>query len=133
MFLHKHLDNEAMPRKPKNEKVQAASPNSVLLVGVLSPALERKQSLLQNHGFDITFAENVCYAEIFAEARHFDAAVYDVSLPIEEQASLARVMRVRWPWMRLISCGTDPGDGRLFDANESSESQLPETLRQVLA
>ncbi len=125
-------DNATMARRDFVAKQAVASATSVLLVGPPSPSLLRKKSLLQQHGFDITLAENICYAEVFAEAQHFDAAVYDDSLPVHEQLSLARVMRIRWPWMRLIACGPAPGN-ELFDANESSEAELPETLREVLA
>jgi DNA-binding response OmpR family regulator len=111
--------------------MQAAAPASILIVGSPSPALHRKQSLLQNSGFDTTIAESICHAEVFAESQYFDAAIYDDSLPEHEQISLAHVMRIRWPWIRLISCGASPGDG-LFDANQASESQLPETLKEIL-
>jgi hypothetical protein len=94
--------------------------------------LSKKRALLTDSGFDVTLAENICYAEVFAEAQRFDAAVYDDSLPAHEQVSLARVMRVRWPWMRLIACGPAPDEG-LFDANQSSHADLAETLREVLA
>jgi hypothetical protein len=104
---------------------------SVLLVGPPSPSLQRKQALLQNSGFEITFAENICYAELFAEIQYFDAAIYDESLPPHEQLSLARVMRVRWPWMRLVACGRPP-EKAIFDAHESSEANLPHTLRKLL-
>lgn len=121
-----------MARKRIGGNPLLASATSVLLVGPPSPSLSRKQALLQNSGFDITLAENICNAEVFAETQYFDAAVYDDSLPVHEQLSLARVMRIRWPWMRLIACGPAPSDG-LFDANESSEAGLPETLREILA
>jgi DNA-binding NtrC family response regulator len=120
-----------MARKDLVDKPLNASATSILLVGPSSPSLLRKKTVLQRHGFDITLAENICYAEVFAETQHFDAAVYDDALPAHEQLSLARVMRIRWPWMRLISCGPAPSDG-LFDANEFSEAALPETLREVL-
>ena len=38
----------------------------------------------------VTRADNVCYAEMYADTQHFKAAVYDQSLSQEEQASLAR-------------------------------------------
>lgn len=136
-----------MARKRTTPIQAVASSTTVLLVGSPSPALDRKHRLLETSGFDITRAENICYAEVFAETHYFDAAICDESLPAPEQQSLARVMRVRWPWMRLISCGVhsaadktaadeiaaDETEDRLFDARETSESALPETLRGILS
>jgi hypothetical protein len=120
-----------MSRNSNGQTAAIPAAAAVLLVGSPSPALSRKQSVLEGSGFDITVAENICYAEVFAEAQYFDAAVYDESLPSHEQVSLARVMRVRWPWMRLIACDPAPAD-ELFDAIQPSESQLPETIRGIL-
>ncbi len=118
-------------RATSNAKGLAArSISSILLVGPPSPALRRKQTLLQGSGFEITLAENICYAELFAQTQHFDAAVYDDSIPPHEQLSLARLMRIRWPWMRLVSCG--PDNEGLFDAHGSSEARLAEVLRELL-
>jgi hypothetical protein len=121
-----------MSRKAIPEQTSASVATAVLLIGHPSPALKRKQSVLVRSGFAITLAENICYAEVFAEAQYFDAAVYDESLPIHEKLSLARIMRIRWPWIRLIACAQNV-DGELFDAIQSSESHLPETIRQSLA
>jgi CheY-like chemotaxis protein len=121
------VSSTAMP--PSTPPAAAAA---VLLVGAHAPSLERKQSLLESSGFAVTLAENICYAELFAQERHFDAAVCDESLPPHERISLARVLRIRWPWMRLVACG-DASENDLFDAAEPSEADLPEILRAVLA
>lgn len=121
-----------MASKDRVDKPLLASATPILLVGPPSPLLLRRKTTLERHGFDITLAENICYAEVFAETQHFAAAVYDDALPAHEQLSLASVMRVRWPRMRLISCGHAPAEG-IFDANESSEAELPEAIRAILA
>jgi hypothetical protein len=131
VFARKHPENKWMSRKRKTEKTRAASPASILLVGSPSASLDRKHSLLRVSGFEITLAENICLAEVLSETWYFDAAVYDESLLPQEQASLAGIMRIRWPWMRLISCGLDSG-GEIVDARATSESQLEGILRQVL-
>ncbi len=90
---------------------------------------------LHGHGYAITHAESICHAEMFSEAQYFDAAVYDETLTEVEQVSLARIMRVRWPWMRLIRCGSFPikiTSDPLFDAMEASEASLPETIERCL-
>ena len=108
---------------------------SVLFVGPPSVALDRRLSLLQSCGFAVTHAESICHAEMYSEAQYFDAAVYDETLTEVEQVSLARVMRVCWPWMRLIRRGSEPiritGDS-LFDAMDASEAALPETVLRCL-
>ena len=107
----------------------------VLVVGAPSPSLDRRIHLLQSSGCTVTHAESVCHAEMYSEAQYFDAAIYDGSLSEEEQVSLARIMRVRWPWMRLVRCSSAPiriTRDPLFDAAEASEANLPETLRAIL-
>jgi hypothetical protein len=131
VFARKHPENKWMPRKRTTEKTRAASHASILLVGSPSASLDRKHSLLRVSGFKITLAENICLAEVLSETCYFDAVVYDESLPPQEQASLAGLMRIRWPWMRLISCGLDSG-GEIVDSRATSESQLAEILRQIL-
>ncbi len=74
----------------------------LLYVCVPSPQADATTAVLQAKGMAVTRAENVCYAEIYADEQHFRAAVYDISLSQEEQVSLARVMRIRWPWMRIL-------------------------------
>ena len=108
---------------------------SILVVGAPSASLERKMRTLHGHGYAITHAESICHAEMFSEAQYFDAAVYDETLTEVEQVSLARIMRVRWPWMRLIRCGSSPiqiTSDPLFDAMEASEASLPETVERCL-
>jgi hypothetical protein len=108
---------------------------SLLLVGEPSPGMDRKHALLREAGFDVTRADTICHAEVFSESQHFEIAVYDEGLLPEEQISLARVMRVRWPWMRLVRCGHMPLEGEqnlLFDGTAVSESQLPECIERTL-
>ena len=84
---------------------------STLFVCLPSPQADQTEAALRAR-LDVTRADNVCFAEMFAEAQPFEAAVYDESLSPEEQSSLARVMRIRWPWMRIIrwvSSGTRCG------------------------
>jgi hypothetical protein len=120
-----------MSRKGVGRTRSVISRPSVLLIGPSSDSLARKQALLELSGFEIARAENICYAEVFADSRRFDAAVYDDSIPAHEQVALANVMRIRWPWMRLISCGADSAPN-LFDALECAESELPIVLRRML-
>jgi hypothetical protein len=88
-------------------------------------------------GFIVTRADNVCFAEIYAEAQQFAGAVYDQSLSEEEQVSLARVMRIRWPWMRIIRWVPPDNsfsprtfsDDTLFDCSAVSESQLASCVK----
>ena len=72
---------------------------------------------------------------MFAAAQRFEAAVYDQSLSQEEQVSLARVMRIRWPWMRIIRWVSSPGpleDNALFDCTVVSQSQLASCVERAL-
>jgi hypothetical protein len=83
----------------------------------------------------VTRADNICFAEVYAEAQHFAGAVYDQSLSGEEQVSLARVMRIRWPWIRIIRLaapGNSLSDNTLFDATALSESQLADCVERSL-
>lgn len=108
---------------------------SLLVVGSPSAALDRRVNLLHSAGFTVTHAESICHAEIYSEAQYFDAAVYDETLTEVEQVSLARIMRVRCPWMRLIRCGSSPiqiTSDPLFDAMEASEASLSETIERCL-
>lgn len=108
---------------------------ALLLVGEPSPGMDRKQSLLRESGFDVTRADTICHAEVFAESQQFEVAVYDERLSSQEQVSLARVMRVRWPWIRLVRCGHTPledAQDSLFDDTTASESQLPDCVQRVL-
>jgi len=108
---------------------------ALLLVGASSSQVERKAQLLHDSGFHVTHAESICHAELYSEAQYFDAAVYDESMTEVEQVSLARIMRVRWPWMRLVRCGhsaiTITKDA-IFDATVASETSLPETVLKCL-
>jgi hypothetical protein len=109
---------------------------SLLLVGAQTPTLERKRQLLGDAGFAVTLADNICEAEVYSEAQYFDGAVYDESLSETEQVSLARVMRVRWPWMRLVRCGHLPlsiTEDAVFDATSASEARLSEVVRDCLS
>ena len=82
---------------------------------------------LESVGLAVTRADNVCFAEMYADTQHFTAAVYDHSLSQEEQVSLAQVMRIRWPWMRILRwvSAQDPllGD-ELFDWSVYTQSEL---------
>jgi hypothetical protein len=121
-----------MARKSASKKSVPAIP--LLLVGSNSAEMDRKAALLHAHGYVVTRAENICYAEMFAAEQYFEAAVYDVSLDAQEQISLARIMRVRWPWMRLVRCGPMPvhADPDLFDAWSMSEDRLPQDVESAL-
>ncbi len=119
-----------MQGKKKDLSARSAS---VLMVGASSPAMERKMHRLHAEGFVVTQAETICHAELFSEAQYFDAAVYDESLAEVEQLSLARIMRMRWPWMRLIRCGNSAlAASALFDASSASEANLPATIQGCL-
>jgi hypothetical protein len=94
------------------------------------------ESALREKGLSVTRADNVCVAEMYAEGQRFEAAIYDQSLSQEEQVSLARVMRIRWPWMRIIrfvSPGAPLLDDSLFDCSAHSESQLTACVEHSLA
>ena len=122
-----------MSKSPsKSPKIAAAN---VLLVGAPSAVLERRAHLLRTSGFNVTLAENVCYAELFSEQQYFDAAVYDDSLVMEEQLSLAGVMRIRWPWMKLIQIqkqGLTGNQANTFDATVATESELVASVQSRL-
>ncbi len=108
---------------------------STLFVTIPSAQADRTEALLQSMGLSVTRADNICFAEMYAEAQHFEAAVYDQSLTREEQVSLAQVMRIRWPWMRIIRWGSsgDPVlDNALFDCSALSESQLAACVERSL-
>lgn len=123
-------------RSTQRTRLQPVRTLWVLLVGSPSAALERRMQVLQTAGFSVTHAESVCHAEMYSEAQYFDAAIYDPSLSEVEQVSLARIMRVRWPWMRLVRCSHAPihiTRDALFDASEASESHLAESLRAMLS
>lgn len=117
---------------------KAGTPNQptipLLLVATPGAQTDRKVALLETSGFSVTRADTICHAEIFAAEQYFDAALYDDSIPAHEQIALARVMRVRWPWMRLVSAGKLPAnhDPDLFDASSISEENLPTAIYQVL-
>ncbi len=121
--------------RAKRKPASPAFAVSVLLVGSPSAVVDRTESDLSASGFMVTRADNICYAELFAETQYFDAAVYTSSLSPEEQVSLARIMRVRWPWMRLVRCGYKliPAEDSLFDGAVASEPDLPAKLSSVLA
>jgi hypothetical protein len=86
-------------------------------------------------GLSVTRADNICFAEVYAEAQQFTGAVYDRSLSEVEQVSLARVMRIRWPWIRIIrwvAPGNSLCDNTLFDCSALSESQLADCVERSL-
>jgi hypothetical protein len=121
-----------MSRKSARKKSVSSIP--LLLVGADSAEVDRKAALLHAHGYAVTRAESICHAEVFAAEQYFEAAVYDGSLDLQEQISLARIMRVRWPWMRLVRCGPMPAhaDPGLFDAWSLSEERLPQDVESTL-
>jgi hypothetical protein len=102
-----------------------------LFVAAPSAQADRTEAVLRAIGLTVTRADNVCFAEIFAEAHHFAAAIYDQSLSQEEQASLARVMRFRWPWMRILHWAP-PGDPveeeGLYDWSFRTETELADCV-----
>jgi DNA-binding NtrC family response regulator len=109
---------------------------AVLFVTIPSVQADQTEAALQSLGLSVTRADNICYAEMYAEAQHFEAAVYDQSLTQEEQVSLARVMRIRWPWIRIIrsvSSSAPASEDGLFDCSALSESQLAACVEQSLA
>ena len=84
----------------------------------------------------MTRADNICFAEMYAEGQHFEAAVYDQSLSQQEQVSLAQMMRIRWPWIRIIRVASSrmlSPDDALFDCIAHSESQLTACIERALA
>jgi hypothetical protein len=108
-----------------------------LLVTIPSAQADRTETLLRSFGLSVTRADNVCLAEMCAEGQHFEAAVYDQSLSQQEQVSLAQVMRIRWPWIRIIrlvsSSDLSLVDDALFDCIAHSESQLTSCIERALA
>lgn len=84
------------------KKRSRSLPAPILFVCVPSPEADETTRALEALGMSVTRADNVCYAEIYADAQRFAGAIYDRSLEPAEQASLARVMRIRWPWMRIL-------------------------------
>ncbi len=109
---------------------------STLFVSIPSAQADETQAALQAKGLDVTRADNICVAEMLAEAQRFEVAVYDRSLDHEEQASLARVMRIRWPWIlliRLVSRGDALLDDALFDGSAVSVADLAAWVERSLA
>jgi hypothetical protein len=107
-----------------------------LFVCIPSAQADQTESTLRAKGLSVTRADNVCFAEMFAAAQRFEAAIFDQSLSQEEQVSLARVMRIRWPWMRIIRwvSSADPlEDDALFDCSAVSASQLAACVERSLA
>ncbi len=108
----------------------------VLFVCSPSAQADQTEAALRAKGLTVTRADNICVAEMFAEAQRFEAALYDQSLSQKEQVSLARVMRIRWPWMRIVrwvSPGDPLQDDALFDCSASSASQLASCVERVLS
>jgi hypothetical protein len=105
-----------------------------LFVCIPSTQTDKTDAALRARGLTVTRADNICVAELFAQAQHFETAVYDHSLSQEEQVSLARVMRIRWPWMRIIrwvAAGGDlPVEDGLFDCSAHSASQLADCFER---
>jgi hypothetical protein len=113
--------------KPKQQKKQRAPAVPLLFVCAPSGEADETAAMLEARGMLITRADNVCYAEMYADTQHFKAAVYDQSLSQEEQASLARVMRIRWPWMRILRwvAGSDPFfEDELYDWSVRTQAEL---------
>jgi hypothetical protein len=111
----------------KHKKSSRTQAVPALFVCTPSARADQTAATLQAKGLSITRADNVCFAEIYADAQRFEAAIYDQSLSQEEQASLARVMRIRWPWMRImrwVSPGAALLDDDLFDWSVRSEPEL---------
>src|ERR1700722_962124 len=100
----------------------------VLFICAPSTQADRTAATLRSHGLNVTRADNICVAEMYAEAEPFEAAIYYQSLSQEDQASLARVMRIRWPWIKIIRWvppgAPPPLDEALFDCTVLSESEL---------
>jgi hypothetical protein len=111
------------------------SPVPILFVSIPSAQADKTEAMLQSLGLTVTRADNICVAEIYSEANRFEGAIYDQSLTPEEQISLARVMRVRWPWMRILrlaSTSAPPLDQDPFDCSALSESQLAACIERSL-
>jgi hypothetical protein len=108
-------------------KLSMKRPLPTLFVTVPSAQADRTEEVLQSLGLSVTRADNICVAEMYSEAQRFEAAVYDQSLTPQEQVSLARIMRIRWPWMRILRLApvsASPVDHGLFDCTALSASQL---------
>jgi hypothetical protein len=123
-------------RPMKQTKRSRSLPFPALFVCVPSAQADRTEASLRAIGLTVTRADNICVAELFADAERFEAAIYDQSLSQQEQISLARVMRIRWPWMRIIrftSSSAPLTEHALFDCNALSESQLTECVERTLA
>ncbi len=106
-----------------------------LFVTAPSPQADETEKALQAQGLSITRADNICFAEIYADASRFAAAIYDQSLPQHEQISLAQVMRIRWPWMRIlrwVSPGAPLENDDLFDWSVRNRRELTECVQQRL-
>ena len=120
-------------KSPKRSRPVAVP---TIFVTIPSVQADQTEAALQARGLSITRADNICVAEMYAEAQHFEAAIYDQSLSQEEQVSLARVMRIRWPWMRilrLVPSGAPLVDDALFDLSALSASQLASWVERLLA
>jgi hypothetical protein len=107
-----------------------------LLVALPSAQADQTETFLLAQGISVIRAENICFAEMYAEVQFFVAAVYDESLSQEEQVSLARVMRIRWPWIRIIrriSSNVPLLEDGLFDCSAVSESQLADCIADILS
>jgi hypothetical protein len=105
-----------------------------LFVAVPSAQADQTEAILGSAGLGVTRADNICVAEMYAESQRFEAAVYDQSLSPEEQVSLARVMRIRWPWMRIIRLASAPHENdALFDCTAFSTTQLTTFVERALA
>ena len=120
----------------KQTKRSRSAALPTLFVCIPSAQADKTEAALRSKGLRVTRADNVCFAEMFAEAQRFEAAVYDQSLSQEEQVSLARVMRIRWPWMHIIrwvAAGNPLQDDALFDCSVFSASQLASCLERELS
>jgi hypothetical protein len=110
-------------------------PLPTLFVTVPSAQADRTEEVLESLGLSVTRADNICVAEMYSEAQQFEAAVYDQSLTPQEQVSLARIMRIRWPWMRILRlapASAPPVDHALFDCTAPSASQLAGCIERSL-
>ena len=108
---------------------------AALFVTVPSPEADQTESTLQAKGLRVTRADNICFAEMFAQEQRFEAAIYDRSLSQEEQISLARVMRIRWPWMKLlrwVAPGAPLLEDDLFDWSVHTEPELAACVERRL-
>jgi hypothetical protein len=123
------------PLQMKQTKRSRSLALPILFVCIPSAQADQTEATLRAKGLTITRADNICVAELFAQGQRFEAAVYDQSLSQKEQVSLARVMRIRWPWMRIIrwaAAGDSLADEALFDCSALSESQLAACVERSL-